>query len=348
MLGSALRPPWPVRAHARHRCGDARRRGGAERLRASFAPTAQAGRWTGSSFARPGSPRSRSTGRLYPLGKGLGFAGGASVDSNDPKNLVAWLAGHATAAAQFKPWHAKGDVTLGADRIAVEHLRTEFERGTVEGSVVLRLARRRPAGAARWRAARGRARSRRRDRLRPVGAVGPGTWSGRARSRSPSKSAAPGLPASTPAIIAARLDAGRQRARDRAAVDRATWATRASSPPDESRPQSPPGGSITVDLDCPRPRRHHRARREVRAGAWPNRCAGSRPARGPRRCAPRQPGGHRRRGRASGKIGLTGQLGAIRVNISASATGKREAFIADRSRRADRRRSSYRRPVGGR
>ncbi len=30
---------------------------------------------------------------------------------------------------------------------------------------------------------------------------------------------------------------------------------------------------------------------------------------------------------ASGKIGLTGKIGAIRVNVSASATGKREAFL---------------------
>ena len=29
---------------------------------------------------------------------------------------------------------------------------------------------------------------------------------------------------------------------------------------------------------------------------------------------------------ASGKIDLTGKIGAIRVNVSASATGKREAF----------------------
>ena len=48
---------------------------------------------------------------------------------------MAWLAGRATAAAQFKPWHAKGDVTLRADRIAVERLRTEIDRGVVEGSL---------------------------------------------------------------------------------------------------------------------------------------------------------------------------------------------------------------------
>ena len=30
---------------------------------------------------------------------------------------------------------------------------------------------------------------------------------------------------------------------------------------------------------------------------------------------------------ASGKIGLTGKVGAVRVNVSASATGKREAFV---------------------
>ncbi len=102
---------------------------------AIFARTAPPGRSTGWSSARPGFTQVKVDGRLYPLGKGLGFAGGASVDSNDPKNLMAWLAGHATTAAQFKPWHAKGDVTLRADRIAVERLRTEIDRGVVEGSL---------------------------------------------------------------------------------------------------------------------------------------------------------------------------------------------------------------------
>ena len=51
---------------------------------------------------------------------------------------------------------------------------------------------------------------------------------------------------------------------------------------------------------------------------------------------------------ASGKIALTGKIGAVRVNVSASATGKREAFMVDRSRRAGRRRGPHRRPVRGR
>jgi large subunit ribosomal protein L24 len=85
----------------------------------------------------PGFTQVKVDGRLYPLGKGLGFAGGANVNSNDPKNLVAWLAGQAITAAQYKPWRAKGDVTLRADRIAVENLRTEIDRGVVEGSVSL-------------------------------------------------------------------------------------------------------------------------------------------------------------------------------------------------------------------
>jgi large subunit ribosomal protein L24 len=63
----------------------------------------------------------------------LGFTGAASVDANDPKTLVAWLIGRPGTGAQIKPWQARGEVTLGADRIAVERLSTEFERGTVEG-----------------------------------------------------------------------------------------------------------------------------------------------------------------------------------------------------------------------
>ena len=52
----------------------------------------------------PGFTQVKVDGRLYPLGKGLGFAGGASVNSNDPKNLVAWLAGrnHRGGAVQAR------------------------------------------------------------------------------------------------------------------------------------------------------------------------------------------------------------------------------------------------------
>ena len=134
MLGNALRPSWPVKLALNV---DTMMLGGATVQNVGSDLRSDGTTWTVDrlELRAPGFTQVKVDGRLYPLGKGLGFAGGASIDSNDPKNLMAWLAGRATSAAQFKPWHAKGDVTLRADRIAVERLRTEIDRGVVEGSL---------------------------------------------------------------------------------------------------------------------------------------------------------------------------------------------------------------------
>ena len=94
--------------------------------------------------------------------------------------------------------------------------------------------------------------------------------------------------------------------------------------------QSPPGGSITVNLDA-RDLNGMLALTEKFAPALA----------GPlRRLAARQKTATLQASvrmessgadGASGKIGLTGKIGAVRVNVSASATGKREAFTGDRS-----------------
>jgi large subunit ribosomal protein L24 len=88
-------------------------------------------------FRAPGYTKISLSGRLDPAAKGIGFAGSASIDANDPKALIAWLAGHSVAGqVQIKPWQLRGDVTLGADRIAIEQLYSEFDRATVEGRLV--------------------------------------------------------------------------------------------------------------------------------------------------------------------------------------------------------------------
>ena len=88
-------------------------------------------------FRAPGFTKVSVSGRLDPSAKGIGFAGSASVDANDPKALIAWLAGQPVAAGQvlLKPWQLRGDVTLSTDGIAVEQLRSEFDRGVVEGKL---------------------------------------------------------------------------------------------------------------------------------------------------------------------------------------------------------------------
>ena len=207
------------------------------------------GRSTSSNFALQASPRSRSDGRLYPLGNGLGFAGSASVDSNDPKNLVAWLAGHAVTTAQYKPWRAKGDVTLRADRIAVEHLRTEFDRGVVEGSLSYAWPSGDRPARLRWRASRRRTRSRWGARLWRIRAVRPGAGTARRNH-------------------AGHGDRPRQDRRLRCAqrcravsssmpADLRSNGSRSETSGDTSfvatgriQTQSSPGGSITVNLDA--------------------------------------------------------------------------------------------------
>ena len=89
-----------VRRHARRRApavmagaacaegrrDDGRRRHGAGRRQRCCVRTAPPGRSTSSSSRAPGFTHVKIDGRLFALGKGLGFVGGASVDSNDPEN----------------------------------------------------------------------------------------------------------------------------------------------------------------------------------------------------------------------------------------------------------------------
>ena len=363
MLGSALRPSWPVKLALNV---DAMTLGGATVQNVGSDLRSDGTTWTLDrlEFRAPGFTQVKVDGRLYPLGKGLGFAGGASVDSNDPKNLVAWLAGRATTTAQFKPWHAKGDVTLRADRIAVERLRTEIDRGVVEGSVSYAW----PAGD---RPARLDGELRAAD-LDLDGVLGFG------------ESALSGLGLERPGEVALAIEIGRAKiagfdARNVAArlkLDAGGLAIERLSVGDlgdtsfvatgRIQTQSSPGGSITVNLDA-RDLDGIIALSEKFAPAL---------AEPLRRLAARQKTATLQASvsmessgadGANGKIGLTGKIGAIRVNVSASATGKREAFTltdlgalagadvridgqfeADESRPAARRCIGLDRIVGGR
>lgn len=137
LVGGTLRPNWPANVSIRSdvaTLGGAALHGLAARLRCDgkdwFLDHLQ--------LRAPGSTQVSLQGRLYPVGAGLGFTGDAVVDAGDPKTLVAWLAGRPGAGGLIKPWHARGVVTLGADRIAVERLQTEIDRGAIEGRVSYR------------------------------------------------------------------------------------------------------------------------------------------------------------------------------------------------------------------
>jgi large subunit ribosomal protein L24 len=84
-------------------------------------------------FRAPGFARINLSGRLERSSVGLGFAGALGVDANDPRSLVAWLAGRGGVPAQIKPLKLSGELALSADCIAIERLQASFDRGTVAG-----------------------------------------------------------------------------------------------------------------------------------------------------------------------------------------------------------------------
>ena len=85
-------------------------------------------------FRAPGATQLRASGRLKVAAGSVEFAGPASLDSADPKLLIAWLEGRPdTTRATIGALRARGDVTLGAERLAVERLQAQFDRKSIEG-----------------------------------------------------------------------------------------------------------------------------------------------------------------------------------------------------------------------
>ena len=84
-------------------------------------------------FRGPGFAQVKLSGRLDRSADGLGFAGALGVDANDPRALIAWLAGRNGLPAQIKPLRLRGELALGAGRIALDKLQASFDRGTIAG-----------------------------------------------------------------------------------------------------------------------------------------------------------------------------------------------------------------------
>ena len=149
-------------------------------------------------FRAPGFAQVRLSGRVAQAPQGVTFKGPAQIEASDPRAFVAWLEGRTDAAQrQAGLLRAGGELTIGAQEFAVERLKFEFDRKTIEGRVAYagadgakppRLDAELKAGRTRrrWRAWRSRAR-------RSTAARS----SGRAKFRSRSISAAPTSPAST-------------------------------------------------------------------------------------------------------------------------------------------------------
>jgi large subunit ribosomal protein L24 len=93
-------------------------------------------------FRAPGFTQVRLSGRVAVEPQGVTFKGPAKVEANDPKGLFAWLEGRSPdgGAAQLGMLRAAGDLTIGAQDIAADRLRVEFDRKTIEGRLAYSYA----------------------------------------------------------------------------------------------------------------------------------------------------------------------------------------------------------------
>src|SRR6185312_10426173 len=110
---------------------------------------AEAGGWSldNIEFRAPGASQVHASGLLSLENGAPEFAGPARIDSADPKALIAWLEGRSgTPRRTIGTFSARGDVALGATRIAVDRLKAEFDGKVVEGRLAYAFAAdRRPA-----------------------------------------------------------------------------------------------------------------------------------------------------------------------------------------------------------
>jgi len=92
--------------------------------------------WTleGLEFRAPGAAEVKIAGQFNFLRDAPTFTGPIDVASADPRALLGWLEGRSDLpAAAAKPFTARGEVTLGREKVAIERLQAEFERKGVEG-----------------------------------------------------------------------------------------------------------------------------------------------------------------------------------------------------------------------
>jgi large subunit ribosomal protein L24 len=82
----------------------------------------------------PGFAQVRLSGRMAQSADGISFKGPAQVEANEPRVFAAWLEGRADApAGPSGLLRVGGDLTVGAQEFAVERLKFEFDRKSVQG-----------------------------------------------------------------------------------------------------------------------------------------------------------------------------------------------------------------------
>jgi uncharacterized protein involved in outer membrane biogenesis len=103
-------------------------------------------------FRAPGLTQVRLSGRLESSGKGLEFAGPASIESNDPRALWSFIEGEGdTLRGPVAPLRASGDLVIGDQGIIIDRLQAEIDHKPIEGRIAYAPAG--PSGPARLDAA---------------------------------------------------------------------------------------------------------------------------------------------------------------------------------------------------
>ena len=87
-------------------------------------------------FRAPGFAQIRLSGRVAAASQGLGFKGPAQIEATDPRSFLGWLEGRTDAAPrQSGLLRASGELSVGTQQFAVDRLKFEFDRKTIEGRI---------------------------------------------------------------------------------------------------------------------------------------------------------------------------------------------------------------------
>ncbi len=92
-------------------------------------------------FRAPGFAQVRLSGRVGQTVDGVTFKGPAQIEASNPRAFVAWLEGRPDAVqGQSGMLRASGELTAGAREFAVDRLKFEFDRKTIEGRIAYAAA----------------------------------------------------------------------------------------------------------------------------------------------------------------------------------------------------------------
>jgi large subunit ribosomal protein L24 len=81
----------------------------------------------------PGATQVQFGGRVGLTAAGLEFSGPVDVASTDSRSFMAWLDGRADASGPGRPLRARGDVTLANGKVAVDRINAEIDRKAMQG-----------------------------------------------------------------------------------------------------------------------------------------------------------------------------------------------------------------------